>query len=61
MVSIWGLTDKGIVRKENQDSYAYDTTEAGSTWGVVCDGMGGARAGDIARDRKSTRLNSSHT
>ncbi len=48
MVSIWGLTDKGIVRKENQDSYAYDTTEAGSTWGVVCDGMGGARAGDIA-------------
>ena len=22
MVSIWGLTDKGIVRKENQDSYA---------------------------------------
>lgn len=48
MVSIWGLTDKGIVRKENQDSYAYDTTEAGTTWGVVCDGMGGAKAGDIA-------------
>ena len=47
MVSIWGLTDRGIVRSNNQDSYAYEVTEGG-TWGVVCDGMGGANAGDIA-------------
>lgn len=47
MVSIWGLTDRGIVRSNNQDSYAYEVSEGG-TWGVVCDGMGGANAGDIA-------------
>ena len=36
MVSIWGLTDRGIVRSNNQDSYAYEVTEGG-TWGVVCE------------------------
>lgn len=49
MVSVWGLTDRGIVRRENQDSCAYEIIEEGSlAWGVVCDGMGGAKAGDIA-------------
>ena len=49
MVSVWGLTDKGIVRRENQDSCAYEIIEEeGMAWGVVCDGMGGAKAGDIA-------------
>lgn len=49
MVSVWGMTDKGIVRRENQDSCAYDIIEEGKlTWGVVCDGMGGAKAGDVA-------------
>lgn len=48
MVSIWGLTDRGIIRRENQDSYAYEITDSGTAWGVVCDGMGGAKAGDIA-------------
>ena len=39
MVSVWGLTDKGIVRRENQDSCAYETfPERGLAWGVVCDG-----------------------
>lgn len=49
MVSVWGMTDKGIVRRENQDSCAYDIIEEGKlAWGVVCDGMGGAKAGDVA-------------
>ena len=49
MVSVWGLTDRGIVRRENQDSCAYEIIEDGDlAWGVVCDGMGGAKAGDIA-------------
>lgn len=49
MVSVWGLTDKGIVRRENQDSCAYEIIpDHGLAWGVVCDGMGGAKAGDIA-------------
>ena len=29
MVSVWGMTDKGIVRRENQDSCAYDIIEEG--------------------------------
>ena len=49
MISVWGMTDKGIVRRENQDSCAYEIIENSSlAWGVVCDGMGGANAGDIA-------------
>ena len=49
MVSVWGLTDRGIVRRENQDSCAYEIIEDGDlAWGVVCDGMGGARAGNVA-------------
>ena len=50
MVSIWGLTDKGKVRRENQDSCAYEIGKNGTAWGIVCDGMGGANAGDIASD-----------
>lgn len=48
MVSIWGLTDKGLVRRENQDSCAYEVREGKYAWAVVCDGMGGAAAGDLA-------------
>ena len=49
MISVWGMTDRGIVRRENQDSCAYEIIEDGNlAWGVVCDGMGGAKAGDIA-------------
>ena len=48
MISVWGLTDKGIVRRSNQDAYACGSLEEGKAWGVVCDGMGGANAGDVA-------------
>lgn len=48
MFSAWGLTDRGVIRKENQDSCAYEVMENGEAWGVVCDGMGGAKAGDVA-------------
>lgn len=49
MVSGWGMTDRGIVRRENQDSCAYEILADGAlAWGVVCDGMGGAKAGDVA-------------
>ena len=47
MISAWGLTDRGVVRRENQDSCAYDLLPD-YAWGVVCDGMGGAKAGDVA-------------
>ena len=48
MVSVWGVTDRGLVRRQNQDSCAYEVMGRGDAWGVVCDGMGGAKSGDIA-------------
>ena len=46
-MKISAKTDKGIVRANNQDSYATGELE-GATWAVVCDGMGGAAGGNVA-------------
>lgn len=44
---IWGTTDVGLVRKENQDAYSIrEMKEYTST--VVCDGMGGTNGGRVA-------------
>lgn len=49
MMNVWGLTDIGLVRKENQDAYAVRTNEdSGHLVCVVCDGMGGVGGGKIA-------------
>ncbi len=48
MVQIWGITDRGAVREQNQDAYAARLLEDGAALAVVCDGMGGAKAGNIA-------------
>lgn len=46
---VWGITDTGLVRKDNQDSYGIQQeTKSGHTICVVCDGMGGAAAGQLA-------------
>lgn len=45
----WGMTDIGLVRKENQDAYLIrEETPSGHTICVVCDGMGGAAGGRLA-------------
>lgn len=45
----FGLTDKGKIRKDNQDSFVIDRCEAkGCIIVSLCDGMGGARAGGLA-------------
>ena len=45
----FGLTDKGRVRPTNQDIYQIEAREANQTaLLVVCDGMGGANAGNVA-------------
>lgn len=43
----WGLTDIGCVRNQNQDFYSIFQSD---DWllAVVCDGMGGAKAGNVA-------------
>ncbi|MBR4445350.1 MAG: Stp1/IreP family PP2C-type Ser/Thr phosphatase [Solobacterium sp.] len=44
----YGLTNKGLVRKTNQDSYVIAANGADDVFAIVCDGIGGNRGGDIA-------------
>lgn len=44
----WGLTDTGNVRKQNQDAYRIEELDRNTLLCVVCDGMGGAKSGNIA-------------
>jgi len=48
-MELWGITDSGKVRKQNQDVFKvlYDEDRDVAVL-VVCDGMGGAKAGNIA-------------
>jgi len=48
-MNAFGLTNSGVVRKENQDCFRIDLDEkADVAVCVLCDGMGGAQAGSIA-------------
>ena len=47
-MQVWGITDRGAVRQQNQDAYAAQVLEDGRAIALVCDGMGGARAGNVA-------------
>lgn len=44
----WGLTDPGCVRKQNQDAFRIEKLDRSNLLCVVCDGMGGAKSGNIA-------------
>ncbi len=44
----WGLSDPGCVRTQNQDTYMIEQLDRNSLLCVVCDGMGGAKSGNIA-------------
>ena len=44
----WGLTDPGCVRAQNQDTYLVEKLDRSSLLCVVCDGMGGAKSGNVA-------------
>jgi protein phosphatase len=48
-MNVWSITDRGSVRRENQDAcYAECDNDKNTALLVVCDGMGGARAGNVA-------------
>ena len=47
-MKISAKTDIGIVRSNNQDAYACGEFSPTAAYMVVCDGMGGASAGDVA-------------
>ena len=44
----WGLTDPGCVREQNQDTYQIEQLGRNALLCVVCDGMGGAKSGNVA-------------
>ena len=44
----WGLSDKGNVREQNQDYYLIERLPEDAMLAVVCDGMGGAKSGNVA-------------
>ena len=44
----WYLTDMGCVRSANQDMYAIEQLDKNTLLCVVCDGMGGAKSGNVA-------------
>jgi PPM family protein phosphatase len=44
----YGITDKGLVRKNNQDSYVIATNQSNDIFAIVADGIGGNFGGDIA-------------
>ena len=44
----WVLSDPGCVRSSNQDAYTVEQLDKNTMLCVVCDGMGGAKSGDVA-------------
>ncbi len=44
----WGLTDVGCTRAQNQDAFLMEQLDKHTLLCVVCDGMGGAKSGNIA-------------
>lgn len=47
-MKIWGISDVGAVRSQNQDAYYHTDADAAYPFALVCDGMGGAKAGNVA-------------
>ena len=47
-MKITGKTDIGAVRSKNEDAFDYGVLPDGTSWAIVCDGMGGVHGGKIA-------------
>lgn len=44
----WGISDSGCIRTQNQDAYQIEVLDRNTLLCVVCDGMGGAKSGNVA-------------
>lgn len=44
----WAVTDPGCVRPQNQDAFHIEQLDENTMLCIVCDGMGGARSGNVA-------------
>lgn len=44
----WGITDPGCTRTQNQDAYQLEALDRNTLLCVICDGMGGAKSGNVA-------------
>ena len=44
----WAVTDPGCVREQNQDTYQIEDLGKNAVLCIVCDGMGGAKSGNVA-------------
>ncbi len=44
----WGITDPGCTRAQNQDAFQIEKLDRNTILCVVCDGMGGAKSGNVA-------------
>lgn len=49
-MNVWTITDRGTVRQQNQDACRVEILSPEQMLLMVCDGMGGARAGNIASE-----------
>ena len=49
-MNVWKITDIGAVRQQNQDACRTEILSEDRLLLIVCDGMGGARAGNVASE-----------
>lgn len=49
-MKVWAISDIGVVRQQNQDAFRIEELSPDQVLLIVCDGMGGTRAGNVASE-----------
>ena len=55
-MQVFGKTDIGKTRSSNQDAFLIENLSDNACLAIVCDGMGGAKAGNIASENAITLI-----
>lgn len=55
-MDVYGKSDVGLIRDINQDDIKFEKVSQDILWAVVCDGMGGAKGGDIASKVATSKI-----